>query len=86
MGVKIIRSAICDRCGKKCSCVQEQTLNEKAMEHYNLKTKVITENIYHYTEVCLRGFDSCLGDSTKTTFVLCGNCVSEFGDFLKGGK
>lgn len=84
MGVKTIRSAICDRCGEKCSYVQEKTINEKALEHYDIKTKIITGNTYHYTEVSLRGFDSRFGDSTETTFVLCGDCVSKFGDFLKG--
>lgn len=83
MGVKIIRSAICDRCGKECSCIQEKIIKEKALEHYDIKTKVIAENVYHYTEVSLRGFDSHFGDSTETTFVLCGKCVSDLGDFLK---
>ena len=85
MGVKIIRSAICDRCGKECSCIQEKTINEKVLEHYDVKTKVITENIYHYTEVSLRDFDSRFG-GIKTTFILCGKCISKLEDFFKGGS
>ena len=86
MAVHIIRSAICDRCGAECSCIHEKILNETALEHYDIKTKIITENIYHYTEISLRGFDSRFCNSTETTFVLCGKCVSLFGDFLKGGN
>lgn len=85
MGVKIIRSAICDRCGKECYCVQEKIINEKALEQYDIKTKVITENIYHYTEISLRCFDSRFSDNEEMNFALCGKCVSELGDFLKGG-
>ena len=83
MGIEIIRKAVCDRCGKECSCVQEKTINEKALEHYDIKTKVITENIYHYTVVSLRGFDSRFSDTTETKIILCGDCISSLSDWLK---
>lgn len=86
MGVRTIRMAICDRCGAECSCVQEKIISEKSLEHYDLKTKVVTENFFHYTEVSLVGFDSRFSDTTESKFCLCGKCVSDFGNFLHGDK
>ena len=83
MGIETIRTAVCDRCEKECSSVQEKTISEKALEHYDIKTKIITENIYYYTEMSLRGFDSRFGDSTETTIILCGDCISSLSNWLK---
>ena len=83
MAVHTIRSAICDRCGAECSCIHEKILNETALEHYDIKTKIITENIYHYTEISLRGFDSRFSDTTEAKIILCGDCISSLSDWLK---
>lgn len=83
MGVELIRKAVCDRCGRECSHVQEKTLHEEVAEQYDVKIKQFKVIAYHYTEMALRGFDSLFGDSTEATFVLCGQCVSELGEWLK---
>ena len=83
MGIEIIRKAVCDRCGKECSCVQERTIHENVSKEYNIKVKQFSDNVFHYTEMALRGFDSRFGNSTETTIILCGECVSNLGEWLK---
>lgn len=83
MGVELIRKAVCDRCGKECYHIVEQTLNEYICEQYKIKTKRIVKSVYHYTEIALRGFDSVYGDSTEATLVLCGGCFDGLGEWLK---
>lgn len=83
MGIEIIRKAICDRCGKDCSCVQEKTIHEKICEDYDLKVKRFSDNIFHYTEMSLRGFDNRFSDTTETKIILCGDCISSLSDWLK---
>lgn len=83
MGIEIIRKAICDRCGKDCYSIQEKTIHEKICEDYDVKVKKFSDNIFHYTEMSLRGFDSRFGNSTETTIILCGECVSSLGEWLK---
>lgn len=83
MGVEIIRKAVCDRCGKECYSVQEKIIQQKICEDYDVRVKRFSDNIFHYTEMALRGFDSRFGDSTETTFILCGDCVSSLSDWLK---
>ena len=83
MSVELIRKAVCDRCGKECYHIVEQTLNEHICEQYKIKRKRIVNNLYHYTEITLRGFDSRYGESEETTLVLCGGCVADLGEWLK---
>lgn len=83
MGVEIIRKAVCDRCGKECSHIEERTLREDFCKQYDIKVKQLKTIAFHYTEMSLRGFDSRFGDSAETTFVLCGNCVSKLGEWMK---
>ena len=86
MGIELIRKAVCDRCGKACSHIEEKILHEDICEQYNIKIKQLERIAFHYTEMTLRGFDSRFGDSSETTLVLCGNCVSELGEWLKNNK
>lgn len=83
MGVEIIRKAVCDRCGKDCSCVREKIIHENNTEEFEEKIIRFSDNFFHYTEMALRGFDSRFGDSTETTIILCGECVSSLSDWLK---
>lgn len=83
MGVELIRKAVCDRCGKECSHIEEKILHEDVCEQYDVKVKQFETIAYHYNEMALRGFDSRFGDSTETTFVLCGDCVSKLCEWLK---
>lgn len=86
MGVELIRKAVCDRCGKECSHITEKTIIQDVCEQYKIEKKRIVKNSYHYTEIALRGFDSRFGNSTEATFVLCGNCVKDLGEWLKANK
>ena len=82
MSVELIRKAVCDRCGKECYHITEKTINQDVCEQYKIERKRIVENIYHYTEMKLQGYDNrfeCGSDS----FILCGNCVDELGEWLK---
>ena len=86
MGVELIRKAVCDRCGRECSHIEEKILDEKICEQYDVKIKQLMPLktiAFHYTEMSLRGCDSRFGDSAETTFILCGKCVSELGEWLK---
>ncbi len=83
MGVELIRKAVCDRCGRECSHIVEKTLHEEVVEQYGVKIKQFKTIAFHYTEMALRGFDSRFGDSTETTFILCGKCVSSLSEWLK---
>lgn len=78
-----IKKATCDRCGKECSHIVEKIFDEEACKLYNLKRKRIVENFYHYSEVSINQFDSRFEDSTPTNFTLCGECLSEFEEWLK---
>lgn len=83
MGVELIRKAVCDRCGKECYHIVETILNEETLEQYKVKRSRIVENIYHYTELSLRGYDSRFENNSETKIVLCGKCVNDLGDWLK---
>ena len=82
MSVELIRKAACDRCGRECSHVEEKVLHEDVLEQYDVRTKVFKTIAFHYTEMKLQGYDNrfeCGSDS----FILCGNCVDELGEWLK---
>lgn len=83
MGVEMIRSAVCDRCGKECSHIEERILHKDVCEQYDIAVKQLKTIAFHYTEMTLRGFDSRFGDNTETTIILCGECVSSLSDWLK---
>lgn len=82
MGVKTIRSAICDRCGIECSVIETRTVGGGGV----YERKEITYNRYHFTEITLSGFDSRFSDIKESKFCLCGKCVSDFSNFLHGDK
>lgn len=77
MSVKLIRDATCDRCGKKCSSMVEQTV--KIGE--NFKEMTFEFNKYQYTELLLTHQDDRF-ETRETQFVLCGTCVDELGKWL----
>lgn len=82
--VEVIRKAVCDRCGKDCYSVTEQTFYEEFCQQYNIKKKRVQSNFYNYTEVSCKTFDSRFPeDSREITVVLCGECLNDFGEFLK---
>ena len=83
MGFELIRRAICDRCGTECYQIVERTIDEEVCQQYKIERKRILSNVYHYTEVKLRGFDNRFGESEETTFVLCGDCACDLGEWLK---
>lgn len=77
MSVKLIRDATCDRCGKKCSSIVEQTIKHCD----DFKVKIVDFNAYHYTELILKHQDDRF-ETGETQFVLCGTCVDELGKWL----
>lgn len=82
MGVELIRKAVCDRCGRECSYIEEKTLHEEVCEHYDVKVNQFYNNKFHYTEMTLQGFDDRF-DCRKDTFILCGLCVFKLGKWLE---
>lgn len=82
MGVKLIRDAVCDICGKQCSFIEEKTYHEKMCEKYQIKLKVSKGNPYHYVEITSKCFDSLFGDIVETKLVLCGDCDSDLFKYL----
>lgn len=82
MGVELIRKAICDRCGKECSNIEEKTLHEDICEQYDIKVKQLVKNVFHYTEMTLQGFDNRF-ECRKNTIILCGECVDSLGEWMK---
>ena len=79
MGVKIIRDATCDRCGKKCSHITTRVLDTRD----NAERKYVENNIYKYTEVILKGFDGRFSETPETSMVLCGKCLDSLEKWLK---
>ena len=82
--VELIRKTFCDRCGKDCYSVIEKTFYEEVCHQYNIKRMRFQNNIYHYTEVSCKTFDSRFPeDVSEIKVVLCGECLNDFGEFLK---
>lgn len=82
MGVKIVRQATCDRCGRQCSGVYEKVLSQDVCDEYKL-TKNFTENFYHYTEMILNAYDNRFESGIKEPIILCGKCVDKLSEWLK---
>ena len=78
MGVKIIRDATCDCCGKECSYISTRVVKEQE----GITQKVFETNIYNYTELILKGFDSRFAEIGESTIVLCGECVDSLVKWL----
>lgn len=78
MGVKIIRDATCDCCGKKCSYTSTRVVKEQE----GITQKVFETNTYNYTELILKGFDSRFSEIGESTIVLCGECVGSLVKWL----
>lgn len=82
MGVKLIRDAVCDICGKPCSFIEETIYHEKVCEKYRIKRKVSKSNPYHYVEITSKAFDTYFGEYAETKLVLCGDCDSDLNKYL----
>ncbi len=85
MGVEIVRNVVCDRCGSKCSRIIKRKISIDKNQDVELTEMSFTDNVYHYTEMHLKGFDSRFKCAYQKPFILCGNCVYKLGEFLKGG-
>lgn len=82
MGVEILRNVICDRCGSECSNIYKR----ETFITLGLTELSYTDNVYHYTEVQLKDYDSRYESRCEQSFILCGDCVDKFGEFLKRGR
>lgn len=78
MGVELIRKAMCDRCGKECYHLVENIISENAGKR---KFRV-TDNIYSYTEVALKCYDSRFETAEPLKIILCGSCIDELGKWI----
>ena len=83
MGVQLIRDAICDRCGKKCSHISEKVYKHIDDEVANHKFKHIESFHYHYNEIQIKFFDDRFPNTESATTVLCDDCMSAFSSWLR---
>ena len=85
MGLKLIRQATCDRCGRECSGVVEQILREEEAQKYDVRIKRLNNNVYHYTEMTLQGYDNRFECRTDK-LIFCGKCNRELEEFIIEGR
>ena len=78
MGLELIRKAVCDRCGKECYHLVENIISQNAGKR---KFRV-TNNIYSYTEIELKSYDSRFETAEPTKIILCGDCIGKLGEWL----
>ena len=83
MGLQIIKDAICDRCGRKCSHISEKTYKQIDDEVANCKFKYIESFHYHYTEVELNFHDDRFPADASAKTILCGECTESLNNWLR---
>lgn len=83
MGLKIIKDATCDRCGRKCSHISERTYKQISNEAADCNLKHIESFHFHFTELELSFCDDRFPRESSAKIILCGECTELFSVWLK---
>ena len=82
MGLQIIKKAVCDRCGRKCSYLSETTYKQIDDEVANCKFKYVEASHYHFTELELKFCDDRFPEESSAKTILCGECTESLKKWL----
>ena len=82
MGLKIIKDATCDKCGRKCSHISERTYKQINNEAADCNLKHIESFHFHFTELELNFCDDRFPKESSAKIILCEECTESFSDWL----